>query len=448
MFNWLEEWNISFAGCGFRSIYYVGALSCILERAPQLVHGASKICGASSGCLVAAALTVGISIEQLCIDILETATEARKHSLRVFHPTFSLLRSVRDSLLEKLPEDAHLRASGRLCVSLTRMSDMQNVLVSHFDTREELIQVLMCSCFFPLYSGVIPPTYRGVRYMDGALSNNVPLCELRNTIIVAPFSGESDICPAEGTYNALEVHYGNVSIQVNTGNVHRVCTSFLPPRLETLAEICHNGYMDTLCFLRERNLLGTRNIPQAGVKCCCEMRRKTVKTEEQTKKKTLEKKEDSDEEDHRWLDPNVIQNLPVSIQKVLCEACRNSRDGVSWWAWLKDPVKLITYLLSLLMLPVQLVVSFTQRHLMSANPYRPTRRTRSVTSVSPEPDSSSGFSDCTVRTKGDQNIKILRSFDKDLSWKSHKGLFSLNLFAPESPASSKQKPNDTPWQTD
>lgn len=62
MFNWDEEWNISFAGCGFRCIYYLGALSCIFERVPQLVQGASKICGASSGCLVAAALTVGIPI--------------------------------------------------------------------------------------------------------------------------------------------------------------------------------------------------------------------------------------------------------------------------------------------------------------------------------------------------------------------------------------------------
>lgn len=69
-------------------------------------------------------------------------------------------------------------------------------------------------------------------YMDGALSNNMPLSEQRNTITVAPFSGESDICPREGTFNAVEVHYGNVSIQVNTGNVHRICTSFLPPRLE------------------------------------------------------------------------------------------------------------------------------------------------------------------------------------------------------------------------
>lgn len=114
----------------------------------------------------------------------------------VFHPTFSLLRAVKESLLEKLPADAHRRASGRLCVSLTRVADGKNVLVSEFNSREELIQVelsttmvsvlrsltpvskwllcptcvllsgslqvLMCSCFFPVYCGFIPPSYRGV----------------------------------------------------------------------------------------------------------------------------------------------------------------------------------------------------------------------------------------------------------------------------------------------
>ncbi|MED6288714.1 hypothetical protein CHARACLAT_029343 [Characodon lateralis] len=141
MFDLSEEWNISFAGCGFRSIYYVGALSCILERVPQLVHGASKFGGASSGCLVAAALAVGIPIEQLCFSILNLAKGARKHTFGVFHPTFRMLHTVRDSLLEKLPEDAHILATGRLYVSLTRLPDGGNVLVSKFDTKEELIQV-------------------------------------------------------------------------------------------------------------------------------------------------------------------------------------------------------------------------------------------------------------------------------------------------------------------
>lgn len=73
--------------------------------------------------------------------MLNTAKEARKHTLGVFHPTFSLLQTVRDSLLEKLPEDAHVQASGKLCVSLTRLTDGKNVLVSEFESREELIQV-------------------------------------------------------------------------------------------------------------------------------------------------------------------------------------------------------------------------------------------------------------------------------------------------------------------
>lgn len=130
------------------------------------------------------------SSEQVCVDVLNTAKEARKHTLGVFHPTFSLLRTVRDHLLEKFPEDAHLRASGKLCVSLTRLVDGKNVLVSEFDSREELIQVkfaalkfrkrgcdscfvcvplfslnlqvLLCSCFFPVYCGFLPPSYRGV----------------------------------------------------------------------------------------------------------------------------------------------------------------------------------------------------------------------------------------------------------------------------------------------
>lgn len=125
----------------------------------------------------------------------------------------------------------------------------------------------------------------------------MPLFEQRNTITMAPFSGESDICPREGAFTVVQVHYGNMSVQVNTGNVHRICLSFLPPRLEvaahtaftprcaaqcvssdrgrhflsqhsnmssttlnalrscspqTLAEICHSGYLDALRFLRER----------------------------------------------------------------------------------------------------------------------------------------------------------------------------------------------------
>lgn len=73
--------------------------------------------------------------------MLNLARTARTRPLGVLHPAFSLQRLLRDALLEKLPADAHLRASGRLCVSLTRLADGRNVLVSQFESREELVQV-------------------------------------------------------------------------------------------------------------------------------------------------------------------------------------------------------------------------------------------------------------------------------------------------------------------
>ena len=81
------------------------------------------------------------STEKSCLDLMSMTRDARKHKLGPLHPAFNLQQLVRDSMTATLPADAHLRASGRLCVSLTRVSDGKNVIVSEFDTREELIQV-------------------------------------------------------------------------------------------------------------------------------------------------------------------------------------------------------------------------------------------------------------------------------------------------------------------
>ncbi|XP_032378536.1 patatin-like phospholipase domain-containing protein 2 isoform X3 [Etheostoma spectabile] len=324
-----------------------------------------------------------LGFPSFCVDVLTVAKEARKHTLGVFHPTFSLLRTVRDNLLEKLPADAHLRASGKLCVSLTRLADWKNVLVSEFASREELIQALMCSCFFPCYSGSIPPSYRGVHYMDGALSNSMPLFEQRNTITMAPFSGESDICPTEGTFNFFEVHYGNVSIQANVGNVHRICTSFLPPTFEKLAEICHNGYVDALHFLRERDLLGTQCPPLSLM-----AEKDTVKPACCEPVKTLVNGPNPHQEDHWWLDVKVIENLPVSLKKVLCEACRDSHCGDTQWSQLTEflPVKGVMYLLALLMLPIELTFSFTKSMILSLLTWTADLRRQTWSSKAKDPD--------------------------------------------------------------
>lgn len=56
MFDLSGGWNLSFAGCGFLGIYHVGVASCLLEKAPYIIKGATKLYGASAGALTASVL--------------------------------------------------------------------------------------------------------------------------------------------------------------------------------------------------------------------------------------------------------------------------------------------------------------------------------------------------------------------------------------------------------
>ena len=43
--------------------------------------------------------------------------------------------------MRTLPNDAHEKVNGRLNVSVTRVSDGKNCILSQFDSKEDLIQV-------------------------------------------------------------------------------------------------------------------------------------------------------------------------------------------------------------------------------------------------------------------------------------------------------------------
>uniref|UniRef100_A0A3Q0S3I4 PNPLA domain-containing protein n=1 Tax=Amphilophus citrinellus TaxID=61819 RepID=A0A3Q0S3I4_AMPCI len=245
--SWLSTHHISFAGCGFMGIYYIGATSCILERFPRFIQDASKIYGASAGALTAAVLTLGIPLV-LCKIHFWNLINPWKHRLGPLHPSFNLLQRVQDTVLNHLPEDAHVRASGKLGVSLTRVSDVKNVLVSEFDSREELIQV-----YFTVWHPFTQPYLSIQHYVDGAVTDNLPGYHLKQTITFSPYAGESDICPQASTLNFHKVHFNNISIQLNSENLYRVTSTFFPPEPEAMAEICHNGYKDALRFLQENS---------------------------------------------------------------------------------------------------------------------------------------------------------------------------------------------------
>lgn len=80
-------------------------------------------------------------LAKCCEYLMDLSKEARKGTLGAMHPSFNMLKKTRDFLTRELPSNAHLLASGRLCVSLTRVSDGENVLVSEYASKNDLIQV-------------------------------------------------------------------------------------------------------------------------------------------------------------------------------------------------------------------------------------------------------------------------------------------------------------------
>lgn len=356
MFDLNGGWNLSFAGCGFLGIYHIGVASCLLEKAPYLVRRATRLYGASAGALTASVLASQASITKCCEDVIEVAKEARKRNLGPLHPSFNLVKVIKTGLNRELASDAHVLASGRLCVSLTRVSDGENVLVSEFTSKEELIQALVCSCFIPIYCGLIPPSFRGVRYVDGGISDNLPQSELKNTITISPFSGESDICPRDNSTSFHELRFTNTSIQMNLGNMYRLSRALFPPEPKILAEMCQSGYKDALRFLEENNLVMLEcptsgpSLPENPPTSCCQH---TETTKEWVLRRLwlLRKR-------HWWLDEQIA--LPPPIKKVFCEACQ---DKTGLYAKVSEmlPVRVASYMLMPYTLPMQSAYSVAQR---------------------------------------------------------------------------------------
>lgn len=73
--------------------------------------------------------------------IIRVSKEARKRFLGPLHPSFNLVKIIRICLSKTVPDNGHEVAAGRLGISLTRVSDGENVILSDFHSKEELIQV-------------------------------------------------------------------------------------------------------------------------------------------------------------------------------------------------------------------------------------------------------------------------------------------------------------------
>lgn len=337
--------NLSFAGCGFLGIYHAGVAVCLKEYAPHLLL--NKISGASAGAIAACSLLCDLPLVNMTSDVLRLALDARSGSLGPFSPSFNIQDLLLKNLEKVLPEDAHLKVNGKLHISLTRVHDGKNVIVSEFESKEDLLQALLASAFVPVFSGILPPKFRGIRYMDGGFSDNLPAID-ENTITVSPFCGESDICPRDDSSQLFHINVANTSIELSRHNIYRIARILFPPKPEVLASMCKQGFDDTLRFLHRNNLINCDR--------CLAVQSTFIISKP-------EEEDDYDLECHdckRQQEEALLSKMPEKVVTIFQEAIDSANKGIVDWLFKRKGKKLLSVLSSPYKIPGKFMfASFT-----------------------------------------------------------------------------------------
>lgn len=176
-----QPFTLSFAGCAWCVPYHFGVAHTLQQRG---LPAQTVYVGASSGALAAAALAAGLDPKDCFQGTLRSAARVAR---RWRGPAGRMSELVRDALEELLPKDAHERAHGRFRASVTKLPLLQTRLLplGRLRSRRELIELVLASCYIPLYYER-PARWRRGLYLDGGLRNNQPRLG-PHTLTVSPF---------------------------------------------------------------------------------------------------------------------------------------------------------------------------------------------------------------------------------------------------------------------
>uniref|UniRef100_A0A5F8GKC3 Patatin like phospholipase domain containing 1 n=1 Tax=Monodelphis domestica TaxID=13616 RepID=A0A5F8GKC3_MONDO len=243
--------SISFSGSGFLCYYQIGVVDAFRDLAPRMLDTAHRVVGTSAGSVVAALTVLGISMDEYLKVLNVGVAEVRKYFLGPFSPSCKMVQIMKQFLYRVLPEDSYKMATGKLHVALTRVEDGENVVVSEYTSKEELIE----------------------RYIDGGFTGMQPCSYWTDSITISAFSGQQDICPRDCPAIFHDFHLFNCGFQFSLENIARMTHALFPPDLMALHEYYYRGYQDTVLYLKRINAVylssPTKNLifPRVEVFC-------------------------------------------------------------------------------------------------------------------------------------------------------------------------------------
>ena len=162
------SYGFSFSGGGLFMAFHIGAAN-VLRRSGMLTES-TPLAGCSAGSIVAVAIRCGIPHEDIVRFFFDAVRDLRTHG------TDTRLSDVLSHTLDRfLPQDAHLRCTGSVFIGVTKLVALRHELHNRFDSRDDLIDAIVASCFVPMYTSARwTHRFRGSLVLDGGFTCLVP----------------------------------------------------------------------------------------------------------------------------------------------------------------------------------------------------------------------------------------------------------------------------------
>jgi len=231
-----HPFGFSFTPAGLLFPYYIGVASCLHDQG--LLQDTTPVAGTSAGSIIAVSIASGVSYST----ILEA--NKRLQAELIEHGHLGRVADVlRRFLDEILPDDIHVRATGRVCIGITSLDPYESMEISDWDSKEDLIEAVLASSFVPWWiSKDSCMEYRGRLALDGAPTiflndGNASKCDRHVRVCAIPssrlgLSNVVDICP---------------DLQGNTRKYSWAKLSWMalnPCSMEVMDELYMQGYQD------------------------------------------------------------------------------------------------------------------------------------------------------------------------------------------------------------
>lgn len=180
--------SFSFSDDSYLALYQLGVVKYIQESIHSDLIREAICVGVGAGCLPAITLRFGIDSDRVIEEVVRETTALGKS----WGP-FGRISGVVEMVMKKLvPADEERLSENNLQISLTRLSTLENVRKSRFESKKEVLETVLASMANPFTSSSVGAT----RYISGDYSKSSKVFD-KYTFTVSGKANSANICPSE-----------------------------------------------------------------------------------------------------------------------------------------------------------------------------------------------------------------------------------------------------------